>query len=299
MRSERLSISVVIPIFNEQKSVSGTVVKINNLLKQSKIKRYEIIAVNDNSTDKSLGILLKLKGKKVLTSVINHTNNQGYGASLKDGIRISKYDHILIIDADGTYPIEEIPNLIKKANEYEMVIGARIKNNVYIPIERKLPKKVMLTLARILTGNNILDINSGMRIFTKHIALKYWHLFPDRWSMSSTLTLCSHLNDHSVVYVPISYKKRVGVSTMKAIDFFYFIGLITRLVVYFKPFIFFFWPGFVLTSTGLIWIIYTLISERNITDTGLVFFMTGLQISFFGLVADLIVRTRKLHEKEN
>lgn len=209
MKRSVLSLSVVIPVFNEQKVVLKTVKEIGSILKKCRLKNYEIIAINDGSSDKSLKILTNLEKNKDLSRVINHDKNEGYGASLKDGIKSSKYDHILIIDADGTYPIQEIPDLVKMTSKFDMIIGARVKDNVHIPIERIIPKKIILLIARFLTGSNILDINSGMRIFSKKIALRYWHLFPNKWSMSSTLTLCSHLNNHNVTYVPISYKKEL------------------------------------------------------------------------------------------
>ncbi len=180
-----------------------------------------------------------------------------------------------------------------------MVVGARTRKGVNIPFERIIPKKIVLLLAIFLTGENIEDINSGMRIFSKSLAYKFWHLFPNKWSFTSTLTLSSHLSNYTVKYVPINYKKRTGKSSLKAFDFFYFLTLIIRLVVYFNPLKFFFWPGIAFTATGGGWILYTLITERNITDTGILIFSTGIQIAFFGLIADLIVKTRESDEKTN
>ena len=105
-------ISIVIPVYNEERSVSATIDKI----KKTMSGNYEIIAVNDGSKDRTAKILKNIPG----ITVITHNVNRGHGASLKSGIRKAKGEKILITDADGTYPPEAMPrdefliNVIKK-----------------------------------------------------------------------------------------------------------------------------------------------------------------------------------------
>jgi len=286
------AISIVIPVFNEEKAVKSTVMDLIKVFKKEK-NPYEIVIVNDGSVDKSEKLSKSLVIKNRHISLISHTRNQGYGATLKTGIKVAKFDWILIIDADGTYSIKEIPTLIKYLPNYDMVVGARIKRGANISFSRKLAKKIINLLILFLTGAKILDINSGMRIFRKDLAREFWHLFPDTFSFTSTIGLASHLKKYPVKYIPIDYYKRLGKSSIKPINFLYFLTLIIRLVVYFKPFTFFFWPGIVCSMAGFVWIISTIIKYQNITDSSVLLLLTGIQISIFGLIADLIVKNRE------
>ena len=101
-------LTILVPVFNEESAIESTFEQIKEAL--SKIKHsYEIIAVNDGSKDRSAEILNRISWIKL----INHPYNKGYGASLKTGIKASKGEWILITDADGTYPIKDIPRLLE------------------------------------------------------------------------------------------------------------------------------------------------------------------------------------------
>ncbi len=293
----KLRLSAVIPVYNEEQSLGKIIPEIASGLKKSSLNEYEIIVVNDGSTDNSQAILNKLRRTQKIDNIVSHKINKGYGAALKTGIKLARHPYILIIDSDGSYPPNKIHKLVKEAKQFSMVVGARTRKGAKIPVTRIIPKKIVLSMANFLIGENIEDINSGMRIFRKSLAQEFWHLFPDKWSFTSTLTLSSHLSDYSVKYIPINYRKRTGKSTLKAFDFVYFLTLVIRLVVYFNPLKFFFWPGIVFTATGGAWIVFTLLTEQNITDTGILLFLTGMQVAFFGLIADLIVKTRESNEK--
>jgi len=298
MNRKNINLSVIIPVYNEELGLEKTIQEIKSALKKSSASHSEIISVNDGSTDKSLSVLKRLKKQKKINTLISHQTNKGYGAALKTGILQSRYPWIMIIDADSTYPTNSIPKLVKETQNFNMVVGARITKNVKIPLTRIVPKKIISIVANLLTGEKIPDINSGMRIFKKDLAFEFWHLLPNKFSFTTTITLASHLKKYDVKYIPINYHKRVGKSSIKASDFLYFITLIIRLVVYFNPLKFFFWPGIAFSATGAIWLLYTIITIHNITDSSLLLFLLGIQTSFFGLIADLIVKTRESHENE-
>ena len=96
-----MKISVVVPVYNEEKVVCKVINLIHRtFLKNKKVDRFEIVAVDDGSTDKSFDQLRKIK--KANFRFLSHKRNKGYGAALKTGIRNSKYDWVMIIDADGT-----------------------------------------------------------------------------------------------------------------------------------------------------------------------------------------------------
>src|SRR3989344_9446073 len=141
-----INLSIIIPIYNEAEAVKDTIERIQKLpLKEHKI---EIIAVNDGSTDNTLTILKSVNGIKI----IDVPYNIGYSASIKRGMSQAQGDWIVITDADGTYPVEEIPTLMHDIPSYDMVVGSRTGKNVNIPFFRKPAKWIIGKLANFMAG---------------------------------------------------------------------------------------------------------------------------------------------------
>ncbi len=280
-------ISIIIPVYNEQDSVAATIERIKKVMKGEK-HQYEIIAVNDGSTDKTEKILKQIIGIRTITQPYN----LGYGAALKTGLRNAKGDWVLITDADGTYPVESIPELMKYAGQYDMVVGERAGKNV--PNMRKPAKAIIGLLANILTGKKIPDLNSGFRVFRKEVAMQFMHLYPSGFSFTITITLACLTNSHTVKYVPIEYSKRQGKSAINPIrDFVGFLTLIVRILTYFEPLKFFLTPAILLILAGIGYGAYQLATISNIAQLPVLLVLAGLQIGLLGLVADLIVKSRR------
>ncbi|MDP3052234.1 MAG: glycosyltransferase family 2 protein [bacterium] len=281
-------LSIVVPAYNEEKIIDHIIDELKKELEKIPELEYEIIIINDCSIDKTGIILEKIPGIKL----INHDKNKGYGASLKGGIKESKFDWILIIDADGTYPISSIPELLNYIPEYDMTVGAR---KIYRPFYGKPAKWILNKLASYLAESKVMDLNSGMRIFKKEMALKFWGLFPERFSFSSTLTMVCLTNNYSLKYVKIDYLKRSGKSKLKPIKSFkQFAGLITKLSLYFKPLKIFVPISVFLFLAGALIFIYSAVFTDKILDaTTAIFIISSIQILAIGMIADLIVKTHK------
>ena len=279
-------VSIVIPAYNEQDSIVKTIQEVKEILSKSKNK-YEIIIVNDGSKDNTSDILKSIKN----VIVINHPYNKGYGASIKTGIKNSKYDWILVTDSDGTYPIKDIPKLISHTESYDMVIGARKKDN--IPALRKPAKAFLSLLANFLTNRKIPDLNSGFRIFKKDLALRFFNIFPSGFSFTTTITLAALTNEYNVKFVPIDYYKRKGRSKIKPKEFINFFVLILRIITYFEPIKIFSLISLILFLIATIIFIYTAYFMHRIADiTVIVILLASIQIFLFGLIADMIARKR-------
>ncbi|MAG50650.1 hypothetical protein CL621_03355 [archaeon] len=283
-----MKISIVIPVYNERKSVEDIINRIKTVMKKSNYD-YEIIVVDDCSMDNSYQILQKISDIKL----IRNKSNSGYSASLKKGINESKGEYIIITDADGTYLPESIPSLLKYFKEYDMVVGAREKGNV--PLLRKPAKAFISLLANILVNKRIPDINSGLRIFNKKLFVEFYHLFPEGFSFTTTITLACLTNNYSVKYIRIPYEKRKGKSSIKPIkDFVGFTSLIVRIMTYFKPLKMFSLVSGFLILIGILILIYSGLIKGKVLDlTVTVIFLTAIQILILGLIADLIVKERK------
>jgi glycosyltransferase involved in cell wall biosynthesis len=274
--------SVIIPLYNEEKSILSTV---NSVKKIMKNYSYELILVNDASKDRSASILSKLQG----VNVINHPVNKGYGGSLKSGMRAAQGEWIIIADADATYPIEDIPKLISYTTKYDMVVGARTGRKVEVPLLRRPAKWMLKIVARAVTGINIPDLNSGLRVFKKEMAMRFWNLYPQGFSFTTTLTIASLANNYAVKYVPINYFKREGKSSINPIkDFIGFNMLIFKVALYFAPLKFFTPTSVVLFLIGIIKAIMDFVSGGRIGIFAAIVMLFSVQIFFFGLLADLV-----------
>jgi len=285
-----VKLSIVIPIYNEQGSIQATIGELKQAMAASSLP-YEIIAVDDGSRDRTPFLLKQIKGIKIVT----HPQNQGYGASLKSGIHFAKGSYIAITDADGTYPNLELGRLLQHISKFDMVVGARIGKNVAIPLARKPAKFILSTISNLLVGKKIPDLNSGFRVFKKELAEKFMHLLPNGFSFTTTITLASLCNNYQVKYIPISYKKRKGVSTIHPIkDFLAFLTLIIRIVTYFNPLKMFSLCSLFLFVTGLLLFVYDISYRKALVHDVLivVIAVAAVQIFLLGILADLITKQR-------
>jgi len=281
--------SIVIPTHNEEKAIGAV---LDELIEVLEGQAYEIIVVDDGSTDNTAKIAQEKEAGKYV-KLIQHPYNKGYGAALKAGIKNATNDLILIIDGDGSYPVKAIPELLKEADEYDMVVGARIGKEVKIQLYRRPAKWFLSKLANYLAETKIPDLNSGMRIFRKKDVEKFLNILPSKFSFTTTMTLAYHNTELSVKYVPINYYKRAGKSKIKPFsDGFNFIMLIVRTITYFNPLKIFLPISIVLFVFGFVVLLYQVILYRNVMDLPVMLILAAFQIGFLGLLADLIAREK-------
>lgn len=273
------------PCYNEIDAIEDTILKIQRAI--DICGSGEIIIVDDGSTDGSDDALRKNSADNI--RVFFHEINRGYGAALKTGIRRANSDLIVIADADGTYPIDQIPMLVDKIENADMVVGARTGSEVDYPFVRKIPKLFLSFYSSWIAGRKIPDINSGLRVFRKSVAEKYLHILPNSFSFTTTITLALMTNDYHVEYVPINYAARIGKSKIRPIsDTLRFFQLIIRTGIYFAP-IRALTPLISLMAAGTIFsFFYDIFVKENLTDTTIILLMFTLNTVLFALIADMI-----------
>jgi len=281
-------VSVIIPVYNEEEAVQNVIRAINGDLK-SLNENCEVIVVNDGSTDNTRKLL---EEAKLDVRLINHDHNMGYGAALKTGIKNAKAEIIVITDADGTYPNDRIPELVRAFEEsnYDMVVGARTGKNVSISLIRKPAKWFLNKLANYLSGYNIPDLNSGLRVMKKEVVQKFTYLLPDGFSFTSTITLAMLSNGYSVKYIPVDYHKRKGKSKIRPVkDTLNFIQLIFRMVLYFDPLRVFVPLSVILVLLSFVVLIGSWVFFEEIFDVTFgTILMSAVMVVAIGMLADLI-----------
>jgi glycosyltransferase involved in cell wall biosynthesis len=280
--------SVVVPCFNEVESIRSTV---ESLIEMTVARGAEIIVVDDGSTDGSARILDELENSEEFVGlrVVRQTTNFGYGAAIKTGVRRARAELIVIIDADGTYPCDRIPDLVDAAAGADMVIGARTEGTQGQALSRRFAKSILRAHCSWLVGQRIPDMNSGLRVFRKSVAERFFKVLPDGFSLTTTLTVAMMRNRYTVVFEPIPFAERVGRSKIRPLrDTLGFIQLIVRTGMYFAP-LRVLLPLVVVLSIGFaVSLGYDIVVLKNLTDKTIILLLFAMNTALFGLLADMI-----------
>jgi glycosyltransferase involved in cell wall biosynthesis len=304
-RGGEISISVILPAYNEEAAVGPQVEAIRHVLSTHGMV-HEIIVVDDGSEDQTAEKALQAGAR-----VVRYPENRGYGAAIKTGIVSARYESIVIIDADGTYPADQIPNLVAKLETADMVVGARIGEHVFIPWLRRPAKWLLGWLATHVAGQSIADLNSGLRAFRRNCVKQYFPILSNRFSFTTTVTLALLADDYRVIYHPINYYQRVGNSKITPRHFMDFAILVLRMAMLFQPLRIFvplsLWCGFF----GILKMIYdiatvflraptlswSLLYQPVLSTSAILLLLVGLQLLLIGMVADGVLRRISQHNK--
>lgn len=276
-------VAVVIPAFNERDGVGPTVDRVRATMVATRLN-YEIVVVDDGSSDGTAE-----EAERHGARVIALAENRGYGAALKAGILDSRSDHVLITDADGTYPADAIPALIANMGDADMVVGARAFGDKSVPHVRRPAKLFLGALASYLAGRRIPDLNSGLRIIRRAPLLRFLHILPSGFSFTTTITLALLCTQHRVNYVPIACAPRVGSSKLRPKEFMAFIMLVLRTVVLFNPLRVFLPLGTALFMIGTVKFAFDLY-YWNLSETAVMAWLSAIIVWAVGLLADMIAR---------
>jgi len=283
-----MKFSIIIPLYNEEKSARTTLTKLQAWLRQNQVQA-EIIAIDDGSKDQTRKILEQIQGIRL----IKHPYNKGYGASLKTGAANSLSDWLLFYDGDGQHQPEHIAQLTKDCQDYDMIVGAR--TGYQGPALRQPGKKLLNWTANYLVKYKIPDLNSGLRLVRKSKFLKYAHIYPNGFSLTTTITLAFLRDRLNVKYIPIQINHRQGRSSVRPKDAFETFLTILRTITLFSPLRIFLPVSFLLFLLSLVYPIFEWFKYQsiNISDSTVLFFISSLLIFFFGLLADQISAIRR------
>lgn len=228
----RPGLSVVIPALNEAAAIEPTVRAVQAMFAAAGLDAAEIVVVDDGSSDRT-GELAAAAG----ATVVRHPHNIGYGRSLKDGIRAARYDTVVITDADGTYPIERIPDMLQAyAVGHDMVVGARTGEHYRGNVVKAPLRRILKFLVEYTAGRHIPDINSGLRMFDRRTVLPYFSHLCDTFSFTTSLTLAYMMTGRFVHYMPIAYHERIGSSKVRLFrESLRTLQYIVQAIIYYNP----------------------------------------------------------------
>lgn len=196
--------TIVIPALNEEEGIGATLDSLSAIAADLP-QPVEVIVVDDGSVDRTAEIAAA-QGCRV----IRHPANAGYGASLKTGIRAASHERIAITDADGTYPVEELPEMFRELERFDLVIGARTGPRYRRRAFLSPMRTVFLLLTNFVVGTWIPDPNSGLRVFRRSTALALLYALPRAFSFTTTMTLLMTLQGRFIHFHPVAYHARLG-----------------------------------------------------------------------------------------
>lgn len=190
-------IGVVIPAYNAEKTI-GAIIK---SLVDYGFEREAIIVIDDGSKDRTGDTALEYK-----VDVLRNEKNTGKGASLDKGFKraISKgIKKVFTIDADGQHKIADIPNFLKIENEYDLIIGMRLKNSPDMPLIRRIVNRTTSLVISLLSKKYIPDVQSGFRLIDLKIFDKI-QLKTKNFQTESEIIYKTIKNGYRVGCVPIA-----------------------------------------------------------------------------------------------
>ena len=218
--SNNYLISIVIPLYNEENSIKALLESFPNHY------RYEIIIVDDGSTDKSIQKIKEVDNLDI--EVIQHDRNLGYGAAIKSGFDHAKGDIIVTMDSDGQHDPKEIPNLVKPliSNKADLIVGSRYlgKCRYKIPLHTRAGEFFIKTSLWFLYNQKVYNNQNGFRAFKKESLDIFRNLRSNGMGFTTELLFESAYSGLKIVEIPITVSsRRYGTSYIKLLSLTRFI----------------------------------------------------------------------------
>lgn len=224
------SLSVIFPIYNEEKRLLDCFKDIKKFLIKSKVKKLEFIFVNDGSTDNSFKIIKKFTStQKIKFKIINSKKNLGKGFALKKGVLASKNDWVLTLDTDISVSLDEINRWIKKKyikNNKIYFASRNLKSsNVEYKIHRKFIGLIFILLCRILLGIKLSDTQCGFKLYEKKTAKKIFKILKEnRFAHDIEIVQISNRYKTKIIELPVKWvhKENSKINLIKdSLDIFF------------------------------------------------------------------------------
>ena len=305
---KNIDLSIVIPVYNEEESLELLYNSIINNLKNTNLN-FEIIFIDDGSSDNSWNVIKTISKKKTNLSSIKFRKNYGKSDALDAGFKASNGTYVLTIDADLQDDPNEIYPLFKMINQdnYDLVSGWKKKRND--PLSKTIPSKFFNLVTRIFSGIKLNDFNCGIKIYKKELVNSI-NLYGE---MHRYIPLIANWNGYDKIGEKVvNHNKRKFGKTKFGMERYIrgFLDLISVSFVYKfrkRPMHFFGSLGVISFLIGFIsvgWIIYEKLSKisnnipldqiRPVTDQpffyiALVTIIVGVQLFLVGFISELII----------
>lgn len=230
MNNQKIKISIIIPAFNEGESILKVLNRIHETIKKD--ANFEIIVVNDGSTDNTLRILEE--NKSLYNKIITYETNYGKGNAVKKGLEISEGEYIFFQDADLEYDPIELNKFLKLINQFEpdLIIGSRFQYSEYTRshyILNKFGNKLITLVFNLLYNTTFTDIYTCYICFKKNL-LNENNLKTKGFEQQAEILSTVVKNGKKFYEVPISYNGRSH-EDGKKIKFYHIFPVLFRIII--------------------------------------------------------------------
>ncbi|GAX87634.1 dolichol-phosphate mannosyltransferase [Lebetimonas natsushimae] len=296
----KMKISVVVPLMNEEDNIKYLIEEVEKALKNFD---YELILVDDGSTDNTVEEIKKYMNDKTKLIILNR--NYGQTSAMAAGIEVAQGDIIVTIDGDLQNDPSDIPMMIEKLNEgYDVVAGIRAKRQDE-PV-RKFLSKIANKIIRKITGVHITDYGCTLKVFKKDVA-KNLQLYGE---LHRFIPILAKIYGAKITEVPVKHherkfgKSKYGFNRIfKVISDLMYLVFMQRFGQ--KPMHFFGTVGFIMFSLGALIDLYLFIlklfgesiGNRPLLTLGTLFIIGGIQLITTGFLAEIMIRT--YYESQN
>jgi glycosyltransferase involved in cell wall biosynthesis len=270
-------ISIILPARNEGSSLDTLLPDII-----SKFPEAEIIVVNDYSNDSTEEVC-----KKNHVKIVNRPYQMGNGAAIKAGARAATGEVLVFMDADGQHQPVDIQTLLDGIEKgFDMVVGTRC-NKAQASIFRLIANNLYNFLASWITSHTIKDLTSGFRAVDAKKFKEFLHLLPNGFSYPTTITMAFFRTGYSVLYEHVNVQHRTGNSHIHPLkDGIGFLLIIFKIGTLYSPLKFFAPISFIIFSTGVIYYLYTFLTQTRFTNMSALLFTTSMLVFFIGIVSE-------------
>lgn len=199
------SLSIFFPVWNEDKNIEK-VVKDAIPVAEKYSKKWEILIIDDGSSDKTLEIAYGLSKNNSNIKVVTHAPNRGYGAALKEGFGNSIYDYIVFTDGDGQFDFSEVERFVEKIEKSDLVIGFRkTRKDNFI---RHVLMKMLRTWDLVFFGFKFRDIDCGFKMFKKEALLQLLPLRSEGAMITTEILAKANLKKLKIAEVEVTHYPR-------------------------------------------------------------------------------------------
>jgi len=300
---KKIAYSVVVPVMNEEENVEILYRRITDVLRGMS-GNYEIIIVDDGSTDRTYEILKELHSKDKRLKVIKFRRNFGQSAAMAAGFEFATGKVVISMDGDLQNDPADIPNLVAKLHEGNDIVAGWRKNRKDKLIIRKVPSKIANKLIRKLTGVELHDTGCSLKVYRSEIIHKI-RLYGE---MHRFIPALARIEGARISEMVVNHHARqFGESKYNITRTFRVIMDLTTLNLFIKylakPIHFFGMLGFLFNFIGLAALlisgyflmtgIYDFSGVNVFVSFAFLMFASGFQIIFYGLIANLVVSTGK------
>lgn len=276
---EQHTVSIVIPAKNEAESLASLLPVL-----VTKFPQYEVIVVNDGSTDNTSEICKLNNVKEVV-----HPYSKGNGAAIKSGARAALGEILVFMDGDGQHRVDDIEKLLLKLSQgYDMAVGARDAKS-QASFGRLAANRLYNRLGSWMVGHKIEDLTSGFRAVKAGFFKQFLAILPNGFSYPTTITMSFFRAGYSVAYVPIQADKRIGKSHINLVkDGVRFLLIIFKIGTLYSPLKLFTPISFSFFFTGFAYYIFTYMAYGRFTNMSALLFSSSVLIFLMGLISEQV-----------